>query len=83
MMLWAIVPHIAEFLCNGGDELEPDISLNDLCDEFNSALDKDMLDGRAGLMNTQAWIAHIALRWRHNGLDGVSNHQPHDCLLNC
>ena len=23
-----------------------------------------------------------ALRWRHNGCDGVSNHQPHDCLLN-
>ena len=23
-----------------------------------------------------------ALRWRHNGHDGVSNHQPHDCLLN-
>ena len=23
-----------------------------------------------------------ALRWRHNELDGVSNHQPHDCLLN-
>ena len=22
------------------------------------------------------------LRWRHNGLDSVSNHQPHDCLLN-
>ena len=22
------------------------------------------------------------LRWRHNLLDGVSNHQPHDCLLN-
>ena len=21
-------------------------------------------------------------RWRHNGSDGVSNHQPHDCLLN-
>ena len=21
-------------------------------------------------------------RWRHNGRDGVSNHQPHDCLLN-
>ena len=20
--------------------------------------------------------------WRHNGHDGVSNHQPHDCLLN-
>ena len=24
----------------------------------------------------------VALRWRHNGLDSVSNHQPHDCLLN-
>ena len=22
------------------------------------------------------------LRWRHNEWDGVSNHQPHDCLLN-
>ena len=22
------------------------------------------------------------LRWRHKGRDGVSNHQPHDCLLN-
>ena len=24
----------------------------------------------------------VALRWRHNGLDSVSNHQPRDCLLN-
>ena len=22
------------------------------------------------------------LQWRHNGHDGASNHQPHDCLLN-
>ena len=22
------------------------------------------------------------LQWRHNGRDGISNHQPHDCLLN-
>ena len=22
------------------------------------------------------------LQWRHNGRDGVSNHQPHHCLLN-
>ena len=22
------------------------------------------------------------LQWRHNGYDGVSNHQPHSCLLN-
>ena len=25
---------------------------------------------------------HFSLRWRHNGRDGVSNHQPHDYLLN-
>ena len=24
----------------------------------------------------------VSLLWRHNGRDGVSNHQPHDCLLN-
>ena len=27
------------------------------------------------------WL-NFTLRWRHNGSDGVSNHQPHDCLLN-
>ena len=25
----------------------------------------------------------ITLRWRHNEQDGVSNHQPYHCLLNC
>ena len=24
----------------------------------------------------------LVLQWRHNWRDGVSNHQPHDCLLN-
>ena len=24
----------------------------------------------------------LTLEWRHNGRDGVSNHQPHHCLLN-
>ena len=24
-----------------------------------------------------------SLQWRHNKQDGVSNHQAHDCLLNC
>ena len=24
----------------------------------------------------------FVLQWRHNGCDCVSNHQPHDCLLN-
>ena len=25
---------------------------------------------------------NISLQWRHNGPDGVSNHQPYHCLLN-
>ena len=25
----------------------------------------------------------LSLQWHHNERDGVSNHQPHDCLLNC
>ena len=27
-------------------------------------------------------VIFITLRWRHNDYDGVSNHQPHGCLLN-
>ena len=29
------------------------------------------------------WDSHCALQWRHNERHGISNHQPHDCLLNC
>ena len=42
--------------------------------------------------NEVFWVTHfydvsdtaddnIPLLWRHTGRDGVSNHQPHDCLL--
>ena len=27
-------------------------------------------------------VTLIILQWHHNGRDSVSNHQPHDCLLN-
>ena len=36
----------------------------------------------------RSWVWNVSrrplltLRWHHNGHDGVSNHQPHDCLLN-
>ena len=29
------------------------------------------------MRQTTSWT----LQWRHNGIDGVSNHQPHHCLL--
>ena len=28
------------------------------------------------------WFVETSLQWRHNGRDGVSDHRPHDCLLN-
>ena len=30
--------------------------------------------------HTIHYFLERTLRWRHNGRDGVSNHQPHDCL---
>ena len=30
----------------------------------------------------QTWKRFVPLQWRDNGRDSVSNHQPHDCLLN-
>ena len=34
-----------------------------------------------GHANHVLWLLS-SLEWRHNGHDGVSGHQPHDCLLN-
>ena len=56
---------------------------------FNQALNSQMtshiLSSRASygvcfLVCLKKWI--LSLRWRHNERDGVSNHQPHHCLLN-
>ena len=38
--------------------------------------------GNAFCTTRPLWHNSLSLRWRHNGRDGVSNHQPHDCLLN-
>ena len=35
-----------------------------------------------GLYNPWARHTKIPLHWRQNDYDAVSNHQPHDCLLN-
>ena len=38
-----------------------------------------------GYTNKEAtlfYFPHLTWQWRHNGRDGVSNHHPHDCLLN-
>ena len=31
--------------------------------------------------DSQRWVENLALQWCYNEPDGVSNHQPHDCIL--
>ena len=48
-----------------------------------SLIERVYLGLREGLRSNP--FNHTAIRslqWRHNGRDSVSNHQPHDCLLN-
>ena len=35
------------------------------------------------IRHVNIWCIVQALQWCHNGHDGISNHQPHHCLLNC
>ena len=37
--------------------------------------------GTVCLLTGPSFDKFTSLLWRHNGHDGVSNHQPHDCLL--
>ena len=48
-----------------------------------------MIDGMSQIFSPLWWLLYwslnkqgYSLKWRHNEHDGVSNHQPHDCLLN-
>ena len=37
-----------------------------------------VIENKSSVVQVKAW----SLQWRHNEPDGVSSHQPHDCLLN-
>ena len=47
-----------------------------MCQYHRSRIPKYMYLPRPG----RCWQGS-PLQWRHNGHDGISNHQPHDCLL--
>ena len=50
-----------------------------------SAVPEAGMKSRAGTSNyipEYFWDVTTSLQWRHNERDGVSNHQPPDCLLN-
>ena len=45
--------------------------------------DKDFwFSYHVNLTNPASVYVNLTLQWRQNEHDGVSNHQPHDCLLN-
>ena len=44
--------------------------------------DEQPLQPRQAGARTPTQLNRYSLQWRHNERDGVSNHQPHDCLLN-
>ena len=52
------------------------INLHRFCD----AIEKTTL--RKCAPDTRTAFKQWSLQWQHNGHDGVSNHQPRDCLLN-
>ena len=57
-----------------------------LCFRYSLLSDgmKQLPEWRLIMMSLPRWwliISRVQLQWRHNGLDGVSNHQPRHCLL--
>ena len=55
-----------------------------LCDDDRSHRQQrlSLLFGKWSQLMISVFIAALSLLWRHNGYHGVSNHQPHDRLLN-
>ena len=61
--------------------------LNELENDLSNFQELQILGGPCiqGIVHTYAlwlYLVDIPLQWRHNGRDGVSTHQSHDCLLN-
>ena len=49
---------------------------------FSACAFKDAAHKMSAILFKPLWVQKYALQWRHNGRDSVSNHQPHDHLLN-
>ena len=50
--------------------------------KMSSAKWRSFCPGREELRYHASWGSMVTLQWRYNDHDGVSNHQPHGCLLN-
>ena len=54
----------------------------DIFIEWNSASSSTKCDHLNKQISLNVYINPKPLQWRHNGCDGVSDQQPHDCLPN-
>ena len=52
------------------------------CDVITTSLSRDVFAGYFYMYPHSSETYLWSFQWRHNDRDGVSNHQPHDCILN-
>ena len=87
--------HRLFFLFRGKNLVTETIQYTHLCNKYSEFNTNTKIHYVLSIMCLQmAWhqmgcqcigshkVTNSPLRWRHNERDGVSNHQPHDCLLN-
>ena len=84
---WSTLAKVMDFLPRSTKPLPEPMLINPpwglvACtwDQFHSKCSRPIITTSAQDINS--WN-EFALQWRHNERDGVSNHQPHNCLLNC
>ena len=83
---WPVVPK-RSMLCNSGwlylGQISPPVlQFWNVCHVyFCWKCNKPFLNLESRIRHCVCW-GPTPLQWRHNGRNGVSNHQPHDCLLN-
>ena len=53
-----------------------------ICHNANLVVTGGIISGQQSMVPLVTTLWDHTLQWRHNELDCVSNHQPHDCLLN-
>ena len=69
-------------LHRSSDELAQYLERTRISNTYHIEIDGDFVSEFCMIHAHFHYIDSLILHWRHNGLDGISNHQPHDCLLN-
>ena len=83
---WDFFSMYLVFFCAWRYEIKSPAGLYEMLQLLLSALTTTAPDIGCFQQVCQIFCEHIpagkTLQWRHNGHDSISNHQPHDCLLN-